>query len=134
MRLPAFAMPAFIAAGAACGTPPPPPPPDLARGEIVYRQCFACHALQPGANTPAGPTLAGIVGRRIAAEPDFNYSPALRRLAAARPQWSPDLLDRFLRDPESVAPGTEMGFTGLESGQDRAALIAWLAQASGRRR
>jgi cytochrome c2 len=131
MRLLALAVPALIAAGAACGAPPPP---DLARGEIVYRQCFACHALEPGENTPAGPTLAGIVGRRIAAESDFNYSPALRRLAVDQPQWSPELLDRFIRDPNSIAPGTEMGFAGLESERDRAALIGWLAQASGRRR
>lgn len=130
MRL-AFAMPALIAAGAACGAPPPS---DLGRGEILYRQCFACHALDPGANTPAGPTLAGIVGRRIAAEPEFNYSPALRRLAAEQRKWSPDLLDQFLRDPDLVAPGTEMGFAGLDSERDRTALIAWLAQASDRRR
>jgi cytochrome c len=131
MRLLALAVLALIAAGAACGAPPPA---DLPRGEILYRQCMACHALEPGGNTPAGPTLAGIVGRRVAGEPDFNYSPALRRLAAEQPQWTPDLLDRFLRDPESIAPGNEMGFAGFESQRDRATLIAWLARTSDRRR
>ncbi|HET9427706.1 MAG TPA: c-type cytochrome [Allosphingosinicella sp.] len=125
-----FALSAVIVAGAACAAPPPI---DLARGEILYRQCFACHALEPDANTPAGPTLSGIVGRRIASEQGFDYSPALRRLAGEQPRWSPELLDRFLQDPEAVAPGTEMGFPGLTAEEDRDALIGWLATGSGRR-
>lgn len=121
---------AFLVAGAACAAVPPA---DVARGEVVYRRCFACHSLESGASTPAGPTLNGIVGRPIAAQPDFDYSPALRRLAAEQRRWSPQLLDRFLRSPEAVAPGTEMGFEGLENQEDRSSLIQWLAQGSGRR-
>ena len=89
-------------AGVACA---PAAEPGL--GERLYAQCYACHALEPGANTPAGPTLHAIVGRPIAAEAGFNYSPALRRLAARNQRWTPELLDRFLADPSSVAPGTE---------------------------
>ena len=119
---------------AACAAPASPPLPDeakaaeLALGERVYRQCYACHALEPGRNTPAGPTLHAIVGRPIAAEPGFNYSPALRRLAGRHQGWSPDLLDRFLADPAAMAPGTEMGFSGLARPAERQALIAWLAR------
>ena len=130
MKLFPSALLTIIVAGAACAVPTAP---DLARGEAIYRQCFACHSLDAGANTPAGPTLNNIVGRAIASERDFNYSPALRRLAAEQREWSPQLLDRFLHRPEAVAPGTEMGFPGLESEADRAALIAWLAEGSGRR-
>ena len=113
----------LLLAGAACA---PASEPGL--GERLYAQCYACHALEPHANTPAGPTLHAVVGRAIAAEPGFNYSPALRRLAAAEARWTPELLDRFLTDPAAVAPGTEMGFPGMDDPAQRRALIEWLAR------
>jgi cytochrome c len=120
----------FALAFVACTAPAPSEPAaaDLALGERAYRQCYACHALEPGRNTPAGPTLHNVVGRAIAAESGFNYSPALRRLAAGHPRWTPELLDRFLANPEAVAPGTEMGFPGLDDPAERRALIIWLAR------
>jgi cytochrome c len=100
---------------------------ELALGERVYlRRCFACHALEPGRNTPAGPTLNDIAWRPIAAEPGFDYSPALRRLAEHNGRWSPMLLDHFLADPAAVAPGSEMGFPGLGDAAERRAVIRWL--------
>ena len=126
---------AALTTAGACAAPAPPAanaakasPADLAAGERLYRQCYACHATEPGRNTPAGPTLHAIVGRPIAAEPGFNYSPALRRLAQQHGRWTPELLDRFLADPESAAPGTEMGYPGLDDPAQRHALIAWLAR------
>lgn len=113
----------LILAGAACAVASAP---DAVEGERLYRQCFACHALEPGANTPAGPSLHAVVGRPIAAEAGFDYSPALRRLAAGHGRWTPELLDRFLADPEALAPGTEMGFPGMRDPADRRALIDWL--------
>lgn len=126
----------LIGAAAACAAPasqeadsaPAAAAADLALGERVFRQCHACHSTEPGANTPAGPTLHGIVGRPVAAEPGFNYSPALRRLAGQHPRWTPDLIDRFLADPAALAPGNEMGFPGLEDPEARRAVIAWLSQ------
>jgi len=126
---------ATLAAAAACAAPAPSAgndakatPGDLALGERLFRQCYACHALEPGRNTPAGPTLHAVVGRPIASENGFNYSPALRRLARAQDRWTPELLDRFLADPAAVAPGTEMGFPGLDDPAQRRALVAWLAR------
>ena len=114
---------AWLAAGLAQAAPGSAP-----TGEQIYRRCYACHAIEPGNNSPAGPTLAGIVGRPIAAEPGFNYSPALRRLATRHRRWTPDLLDRFLADPEAVARGTEMGFIGLRDPDERRTLIDWLGR------
>ena len=115
---------------AACAAPPAAEPAagDLALGERLYRQCYACHALEPGRNTPAGPTLHAVVGRPVAAEPGFDFSPALRRLATRHPRWTPELLDRFLADPAGFVPGTEMGYPGLDDPAERQALIAWLAR------
>ena len=110
-----------VAAWAEPGSAPPPP-----SGEDIYRRCYACHALEPGRNTPAGPTLHAIIGRSIAAEPGFDFSPALRRLASRHEVWTPELLDRFIADPETVAPGTEMGFVGIQDAGQRRALIHWL--------
>jgi len=122
----ALAGPAAAAAlaGAACAVPPA----QLADGEQAWRQCAACHALEAGANTPAGPALHAVVGRPIAAEPGFNYSPALRRFATRHGRWTPELLDRFLADPAAVVPGTEMGFPGMTDPGERRALVAWLGR------
>ena len=99
----------------------------VAPGGQAFGECVACHALEPGRNTPAGPTLHAIIGRPVAALPGFNYSPALRRFARGNPRWTAALLDRFLADPEAVVPGIEMGYAGMRDPGRRRALIAWLA-------
>ncbi len=98
--------------------------PDPAR---LFRRCIACHALEPGRNSPAGPTLYAIVGRRVAAEAGFRYSPALQAWSRLNPVWTPERLDRFLADPMTLVPGTDMNFHGLDDRDSRAALIRWLA-------
>ena len=133
MKQAATLLAALTGAAAACAAPASDAAAsgqaaDSARGERLYRQCYACHALEPGRNTPAGPTLHEVVDRPIAGEAGFNYSPALRRLAQQHGRWTAELLDRFLADPAAVAPGTEMGYPGLDSADDRRALIAWLAR------
>ena len=116
----AFA-PALLAASAA-GEPAP------AAGEGAFRKCYSCHALEPGKNDLEGPTLYGIVGRGIAAEKEFDYSPALRQFAQGNPVWTEELVDRFAADPEALVPGTSMAFAGMRDPAERAALIAYLKQ------
>ena len=99
-------------------------------GARAYQKCYACHALEPGKSLE-GPSLSGIVHRRIAAERGFDYSPALRLLARQRKRWDPGLLDRFIADPESVAPRTSMNFHGIRDARERANLILYLRR-SGR--
>ncbi len=121
-------MKALAAAGAviALAAAANPPKGDPARGERLFAECVACHGLEQGGNTPAGPTLHGVVGRRIAAEADYNYSPALRRFGQAHARWTPELIDRFLADPEGVVPGTEMGLIGIADPGERRDLVAFL--------
>jgi len=92
----------------------------------IFAECVACHALEAGRNSPAGPTLHDIVGRQVASVRGFNYSPALRRFAARNPRWTTALLNRYLADPERAVPGTEMGYIGMRDPARRRALIAWL--------
>ena len=56
------------------------PQGDAVAGRQVFKKCQACHSLDPG-KTILGPSLAGIVGRKSGAEPDFNYSPAMKQAA-----------------------------------------------------
>lgn len=105
---------------------------DVRRGEAAYQKCYACHALEPGKNDLTGPSLGGVIGRPIAAEAGFRYSPALVALARQEGRWSPKLLDRFVADPESVAPGTEMTFTGIRNARERADLLAFLQRSGAR--
>lgn len=95
-------------------------------GAALSRQCTASHAMEAGANTAAAPTLYRIVDRPVAAEKNYNYSPALRRFATANPRWRPELLDRFIAAPDKVVPGTEMGFPGMTDAAKRQVLIDWL--------
>jgi cytochrome c2 len=117
-----LAVAAFALAAAAAARPAG----DVRRGERAFQKCYSCHSVQPGEDGLSGPNLRGIVGRRIAAERRFDYSPALRSLARRRGRWTPALLDRFIADPEAVAPGTTMTFTGMPSAAERADLVAWL--------
>src|SRR6185436_14655002 len=55
-------------------------------GAEIFRACVACHTLTPDEGNRAGPTLAGIFGRRIASLPGYNFSDALKRLDIV---WTP---------------------------------------------
>ena len=112
-----LALPALAASATAAG--------DARRGQVAYQKCYACHALEPGKNDLSGPTLHRIVGRRVAAE-RFDYSPALRELATRRKRWTEAMLDRYIADPEAVAPKTSMNFHGIRDARERADLIAYL--------
>lgn len=92
----------------------------------AFARCNSCHSLQPGDNLPSGPTLYGVVGRPVAAETGFDYSPALSGFATRNPRWTPELLDRFIADPEAMAPGTYMAFPGIADPAGRAAVIELL--------
>ena len=101
-------------------------PGDPTRGERAYQKCYSCHALEPGRNDLDGPTLHGIVGRRVAAEAGVDYSPAMRRFAERNSRWTPALLDQLIADPETLVPGTSMAFHGIPDAQERRDLIVFL--------
>jgi cytochrome c len=102
------------------------PAGNVVAGERAFQKCYACHETAPGRNGLSGPTLYALLGRRIAAESGFDYSPALRALAKREERWTAALVGRFVADPEAVAPGTEMTFTGMRDPRERADLIAYL--------
>ncbi len=94
------------------------------RGEEIYSRCLACHAL---AYDRVGPRHCGLFGRRAGSVPGFDYSDAMRKSGIV---WDAATLDRFLAAPTQVVPGTTMGYAGIPDPAERAALIAWLRDAS----
>jgi nitrite reductase (NO-forming) len=95
---------------------------DVIAGRQVFRKCQACHSLEAGKNL-VGPSLAGIIGKKSAADPNFAYSPAMKRAGIT---WSRKTLDSYLANPQKSIPGNRMPFPGLKSDHDRADIIAFL--------
>jgi len=94
---------------------------DAARGETVYEVCQDCHSLD---KNDVGPRHRGVYGRKAGSLPDYDYSDALK---SANIVWNEETLDKWLTDPQAVAPGSKMVFH-LESAQDRADVIAYLKE------
>jgi cytochrome c len=95
-------------------------------GERAFQRCYSCHSVQKGETGLSGPNLHRLSQRPIGGDKAFAYSRAFQAFAAANPRWTPELLDRFLTDPEALVPGNQMGFFGLRKPEDRAAIIAYL--------
>jgi cytochrome c len=100
---------------------------DLARGELLGLACAACHKFGANEGTLIGPNLHGVFGRRAAAVPGFDYSPALEQSGLV---WTPVSLAAWLGDPAGFVAGTTMAFSGYRSADDRRDLIAYLLRAT----
>jgi cytochrome c len=97
-------------------------------GAEVFRACVACHSLGAEQANRAGPTLAGIFGRRIATLPGYHFSEALKRLDII---WTPETVSRLFEiGPSAYTPGTKMPEQRIGSEQDRAALVKFLERAT----
>ncbi|MBI3703969.1 MAG: c-type cytochrome, partial [Rhizobiales bacterium] len=99
-------------------------------GAEIFRACVACHTLKEGETNKAGPSLAGIFGRRIASLPGYNFSPALKKLDIV---WTPETVAKlFELGPAAYTPGTKMPEQKIRSSQDRRALMDFLARVTGK--
>jgi cytochrome c len=80
--------------------------------------------LSPDEGNRAGPTLAGIFGRRIATLPGYNFSEALKKMDIV---WTPDTVSKLFEvGPMAYTPGTKMPEQKIGSAADRAALVKFL--------
>ena len=97
-------------------------------GAEVFRACLACHTLRADEGARAGPTLAGIFGRRIATLPGYNFSDALKKLDIV---WTPETVSKLFEiGPAAFTPGTKMPEQRIGSPEDRKALTDFLARAT----
>jgi len=96
--------------------------PALAQdGKALYdAKCGACHS--PDANR-IGPKHRGLLGRRIASVPDYQYSAAIKKLDGV---WTDARLDQWLQNPQKVAPGNKM-YQMVSDPAQRKAIIAYIA-------
>lgn len=99
-------------------------------GAEVFRACVACHTLTPDEGNKAGPSLAGIFGRRIGTLPGYRYSDALKHMNIV---WTPDTVSKMFEvGPMAYTPGTKMPEQTIGSPEDRKALVDFLAKATTR--
>jgi cytochrome c len=97
-------------------------------GAEVFRACVACHTLSADDGNRAGPTLAGLFGRRIASLPGYRFSEALKKLEIV---WTPETIAKlFELGPAAYTPGTKMPEQRIGSAEDREALVKFLEKAT----
>jgi len=102
---------------------------DPTRGERVFQRCFSCHSVVDDGSKLQGPNLKGVVGRRAATLPGFEYSDAMLAAGKNGVVWTRETLDRYLAEPEAVVPGTSMAPPpGLTDPAMRADVIDYLEQ------
>ena len=95
-------------------------------GARVFRACRACHSLLAHDNQRAGPTLHGIMGRKIASAAGYSYSPALQQRDLV---WTPEAIAKMFEiGPNAFLPGTKMPEQTISDPQARRALVEWLAK------
>ncbi|AKH43658.1 cytochrome c2 [Altererythrobacter atlanticus] len=111
----ASATPAAKPSPAAAAAAPSGPPQ-------AFVQCSVCHSTEPGKNG-IGPSLAGIYGTKAGEVAGFKFSPAMLESGLT---WDEATLDRYLKDPRKVVPGTIMGFGGVKDDAKRKAIVDYV--------
>jgi len=102
---------------------------DVKKGEDASKKCTSSHTFNEGGPTRVGPNLFGVFGRAKASVAGFAYSDAVKKLGG---DWTADALDKWIAKPAAMASGTKMTFAGLDDGQQRADLIAYLKTLGGK--
>ncbi|WP_284177805.1 c-type cytochrome [Rhabdaerophilum sp. SD176] len=98
------------------------------RGAEVFKACIACHTLTPDDGNRAGPTLHGVIGRRIGTAPGYVYSPALTAMDIV---WSRETIAKlFTVGPMAYTPGTKMPEQQVRDPADLEALVDFIEKAS----
>jgi cytochrome c oxidase subunit 2 len=93
---------------------PPPATPEQEQGRLIVEHgpCAVCHTVR---GTTAGGRTA----------PDLTHLTARRTIAASTAPNRPDVLARWIADPQHLKPGSRMPATGLSDAQLQA-VVAYL--------
>jgi cytochrome c len=101
---------------------------DASRGQRLFnQQCRACHTLEQGGASAAGPNLHGLFGRKAGTAGGYQSSEAMTKSAIV---WDEATLADYLRDPKGKVPGTTMVYAGMKQAGQLADLVAYLKQAT----
>ena len=98
--------PACVALALACLLQYPARADEAASGREVYQlRCRTCHGGTSPADSPIGPSLAGIVGTKAGSQASGVHSRAMRDSGIV---WDRESLRHYLADPRRAVPGTIM--------------------------
>ena len=86
--------------------------------QLFKQRCQVCHQGKAGGPAVLGPNLAGVVGRK-AGSTAFRHTPAF---AKAKLVWTKDNLDKFIKAPAKVIPGTRMNVAITDAAQRKAVI------------
>ena len=92
-------------------------------GARVFAKCSACHTIEQGGANGVGPNLYGIMGASKGNNGAFGYSSALTSFGG---QWGWEEMNEWLDNPRGYIDGTSMGFNGISSIEDRAAVALYM--------
>ena len=92
--------------------------------QVTYNNhCRTCHSIDPGDHR-LGPSLHGVVGRKAGSVEGYRYSPGFKTTDLV---WTEENLDRFIANPNSVFPSSNMAtFAGLKDADQRRTIIEYL--------
>jgi len=103
---------------------------DVAKDKRVFNKCKACHVVQKEKNR-IGPHLVELFGRKAGSIKKLKYSKAMKNSGIV---WDETTLDTYLKKPRSFMKGTRMAFAGLKKDKDRENIIAYLKEATKRKK
>lgn len=93
-------------------------------GKASFKACAACHSVDKGAASKAGPNLWGVIGRDYGSVGDFGgYSDGMK---AKEGSWTYEALAGFLHAPRQWLPGTRMIYNGIADNATLADVIAYV--------
>src|SRR5579875_3465287 len=134
LKKPVFAVPVpqKTAATAAAPAKAAPPPiglllakADPQKGKQEAQVCTACHTFEKGQPNMIGPNLWNIANSAMGEDRGgYDFSSAMQKKKGTK--WTPELLDKWLTDPQAFIPGTKMTFAGIPNPEQRANVIAYL--------
>jgi cytochrome c len=75
--------------------------------DLFKRACATCHSIEKGQEHRQGPNLWAVLGRPAGQAVGFSYSAAFKKTKIV---WDPELIDKWLTDPQEVLPGNVMTY------------------------
>jgi len=101
-------------------------PLSRAQDASAFQACSSCHSVEEGGRIE-GPNLRGIVGRKVASSPGFQYSDAMKKFAETHPVWTEELLEDYIKNAEEMVPGTSMNNAPtIRNAKTRKAIVEYL--------
>lgn len=91
--------------------------------KLFLDNCGVCHTLNKDDPPRQGPVLLGVVGRKAGSIPEFPYSNGLKNAGF---DWTPELIETWIADPQAVIQDSYMLYNQPDSAI-RAAIAAYLA-------